>query len=663
MASKKSDNLVNLANEAAEKGDWNTAIENLEKAVVINPDDKGILSGLGACYLQVGKAEDSIQYFSKVIELENKLPDPFCNLGMAYYAVEKFAEAEEAYKKALAIDPSHVMTRKNLAVLYVRQTEHIGEGLKLLVELLKENPKDLEIVLMVSSYYLLMGMNEAVEKFCLYALSLDPENEMAKNMLAQARLAAETQEKTEESKTGDEKTAQEPAPTTDVSKIARPEHAQKLSGLKKLIQDEKAKTVTENKPLEPIKQQPVTPSIVRPSIVNQKPVKKPKVVSNTSKEIDQLSPVDKASYYTPLASNMPVNIPVTTANAVPLQNAGPSPVGNVCMYGGGEFSVGLRLFTLKRILESYGMRVKLSAKVDPADIQNFDTFVFERPQLDQNWANALSAALQARKKVIIDIEEDFHNLPPDHPGFSIVGQGDPNRLNVFEQMLKAVDLVTVSSAVLADRYKTFARQVIYLPTLWNASVEWWNNPAPKHKSFNVGWFDTAVEIPNLSLVKDDLLKFLNETRNAILVVAGDVNAYHYFEGSISDEKILFLPFINFDDYPFLLAHFDVEISPYRKTAYNLSKSDFRLVEAGARRIPWIASPIPAYEDWREGGIFAEKSGDWYKALKSLYYDTDLRTRLGETGREKAKTREVSAQPIKDLVASIFNRQQVMIFRK
>ena len=139
------------------------------------------------------------------------------------------------------------------------------------------------------------------------------------------------------------------------------------------------------------------------------------------------------------------------------------------------------------------------------------------------------------------------------------------------------------------------------------------------------------------------------------MIAGDISAYHYFEGSLPDEKILFLPFINFDDYPFLISHFDVVISPLRKSAYNMSKSDFRLVEAGARKIPWIASHIPAYEEWAEGGIYAEKGGDWYKALKLLYQDSELRSRLGEAGWQKAKTRECGSQSVKQLFSSFFTQ--------
>jgi hypothetical protein len=65
------------------------------------------------------------------------------------------------------------------------------------------------------------------------------------------------------------------------------------------------------------------------------------------------------------------------------------------------------------------------------------------------------------------------------------------------------------------------------------------------------------------------------------------------------------------------------------------------MEAGVRRIPWVASGLPAYREWDGGGILIKKPADWHDALATLTTDARLRKSLGEEGRAKAEEREIS----------------------
>jgi glycosyltransferase involved in cell wall biosynthesis len=63
------------------------------------------------------------------------------------------------------------------------------------------------------------------------------------------------------------------------------------------------------------------------------------------------------------------------------------------------------------------------------------------------------------------------------------------------------------------------------------------------------------------------------------------------------------------------------------------------MEAGIRRIPWLATPIPAVKAWDSGGLLVEKRADWYAQIRKLLNDAGLRKQLGEAGRAKAEERE------------------------
>jgi glycosyltransferase involved in cell wall biosynthesis len=121
-------------------------------------------------------------------------------------------------------------------------------------------------------------------------------------------------------------------------------------------------------------------------------------------------------------------------------------------------------------------------------------------------------------------------------------------------------------------------------------------------------------------------------------IGGDAGIWHLF-ADLPEERRSFASMMPFEAYPSLLAHFDVLLAPLCDNDFNNAKSDIKLLEAGIRRIPWVASPRAAYRAWGVGGLFAEAPGEWQSALTRLAQDANLRRQLGQDGRERANTRE------------------------
>jgi hypothetical protein len=155
----------------------------------------------------------------------------------------------------------------------------------------------------------------------------------------------------------------------------------------------------------------------------------------------------------------------------------------------------------------------------------------------------------------------------------------------------------------------------------------------------VGWIGSRADLADLQLVKAEVIQFVRQTPEAVLVVGDSPAAFDTFD-ALPEQRRLYLPLVGFDDYPFMVAHCDVLLAPGRDSTANQARSDLRLVEAGVRRIPWVASPLPAYSEWGAGGLWAgDQPGQWLAALKKLAGDAALRQTLGEAGRKKAESRE------------------------
>jgi hypothetical protein len=289
-------------------------------------------------------------------------------------------------------------------------------------------------------------------------------------------------------------------------------------------------------------------------------------------------------------------------------------------------------------LAQAGYRLRLTRTPEPADPGLFDVFVVAHPQMSPALLEAVQRCAQAGKRVIVDLDEDFHHLSVDHPYYAEFGPGNPAALRALEAALALAEVVTVSSPVLAERYQAWAKRVVVMPTGWLRANALWDKPAPRRNTFNVGWIGGPAELADLQMIKTELIQFVRQTPEALLVLGGSPAAYDAF-AALPEQRRLYLPLVAFDDYPFMVAHCDVLLAPWRDHPANQAQSDFKLLQAGVRRIPWVATRLPAYNEWGAGGLWADQPGEWLAALKRLAGDALQRQALGEAGRQKAELRE------------------------
>jgi tetratricopeptide (TPR) repeat protein len=531
------DSLILKAEEYAERGEWENALDLLNDITEQEPDNVGAVSGMGECLIKLGRPAESISHFKRLISLAPESAEAHNNLGVAYVLSDQLDAAEAAYRTALELEPEYAEAWKNLAILYLQQ-ERVADGVYILAAVVQSNPKDIEALFYLGNCYEMGGEIESARTLYQEILKIQPEYVEATNALHRL-----------------------PPARKDSSRIARPEHAQKLAALK-----------------------------------SKSPIKK---------------------------RGTPVSVR--------------SSISSVAFYGTGEVSDGIRLGVPVYGLDKAGYQCKIANHFDPEDIQSYDAFVFSRPQLSPLLMRGFLMCIKQGKKTIIDLDDDFHNIPTDHPGYETVGPGNPASLKALEETLSQASGLIVPTSALAERYGGFARQLKVIPNGWREDNPLWAKNLPVREAIHIGWAGTPTHQSDLMLVKRDVIRLMREHPETLLVIGGDPAIYQLF-ATLSEERRLFLPMCTIEDYPFMLAHFDILLAPLRDNRFNQAKSDIKLLEAGIRRIPWVASPLPSYSEWRVGGLFADGRESWYASLKRLVEDEGLRTTLGEEGREKAEGR-------------------------
>lgn len=104
-----------------DSGDLNKAKEYYEKAISINPLDRGANLGLSEIYQKQGNYKSAIETLKRLF---NASPDDLNFLNQyvnALVAAGDIHTAESELKRLVELDPSNVMAKKHLATLYLQQ--------------------------------------------------------------------------------------------------------------------------------------------------------------------------------------------------------------------------------------------------------------------------------------------------------------------------------------------------------------------------------------------------------------------------------------------------------------------------------------------------------------------------------------------------------------
>lgn len=158
-ADLKGDELYDAAKAAFERGNFQEAIDLLQKVVGAEPKHKTAWMDMGRADMMLRRTDDAVTAFKKQAELNPYDEYAYSALGWAYTTQRKYSEAEGALNKALEIDPLSEYAHAALGGMY--QESHQYE--KALPELekavsLKSNDASLEINL--GDVYLNLGQDE-----------------------------------------------------------------------------------------------------------------------------------------------------------------------------------------------------------------------------------------------------------------------------------------------------------------------------------------------------------------------------------------------------------------------------------------------------------------------------------------------------------------------
>ncbi|MBC7363348.1 MAG: tetratricopeptide repeat protein [Candidatus Aminicenantes bacterium] len=115
-----SDCYVMLAQLSVEKRQYQKALEYLEEAYKINPDDLEILNLRAICLRRMGEFGQAVELYQKILKKTPDKPQVLYNLGIALSKMNRLVEAEQAYLKAIKLKPYFAEAHNNLGEVYLK---------------------------------------------------------------------------------------------------------------------------------------------------------------------------------------------------------------------------------------------------------------------------------------------------------------------------------------------------------------------------------------------------------------------------------------------------------------------------------------------------------------------------------------------------------------
>lgn len=250
-----------------------------------------------------------------------------------------------------------------------------------------------------------------------------------------------------------------------------------------------------------------------------------------------------------------------------------------------------------------------------------DLVIIIRPVL--NCLDYIKKLRENGKKVLVDYD-DALPLGPDTTDKNFI-----IHLNEIFQVLRNVDAVTVTTERLKFFYWCFCKEVpIYvLPNVVNPKYV--NNSKTENgDKVILGWLGSSGHYENVKLIKDSVLKILNEFPNVYLNIYSN---YPPIYDLLQHERTSYTPWnSNFDEFQNTISDIDINLAPFEETYINLHKSNIRIILPGYKGIPSVASNFGEYKDiGKDSVLLCETNEDWYENIKSLIVDKTKRDILSK----------------------------------
>jgi glycosyltransferase involved in cell wall biosynthesis len=245
-------------------------------------------------------------------------------------------------------------------------------------------------------------------------------------------------------------------------------------------------------------------------------------------------------------------------------------------------------------------------------------------------------AMVHKKKIIVDLDDDFFSIPQNHTAYDVYKHRGHGRLGL-STLLTFVDAITVSNEHLKMVISAYLKLVhkmekpIFVienrvnPTMWREETK---------KRRVIGYSGSTSHIHDLNLVLPAIKKVMEkdkEVRFEMLGVLSKENARKAFKGwdnSLLERIAMLGATATYEEYPDMLAEkgWKVAIAPLVKNDFNKARSNIKWQEYTMSGYVTIATDFTPYDG--TNAIKCNTDEDWVREIEK-WLDEDATEYLKE----------------------------------
>jgi glycosyltransferase involved in cell wall biosynthesis len=228
--------------------------------------------------------------------------------------------------------------------------------------------------------------------------------------------------------------------------------------------------------------------------------------------------------------------------------------------------------------------------------------------------------------------DDHWQLPVNHLYYNTY-QDIAERI---ERNLMQADLVTVTNSNLLNKVKQFNDNVIITPNALPYGLNQFNDTKVKSDKVRLFWCGSISHDNDIKILKEPLKRL--QGRKDIQMVMGGYNDSDAYTKSIWDKMFSMftgnLPSIKLHSasptqYMDMYNFADIVLIPLEDSEWHACKSNLKILEAAAKRLPVICSNVAPYNmDVDAPVLWVNNQKDWFRYINLLTNNPSLRENLG-----------------------------------
>ena len=278
----------------------------------------------------------------------------------------------------------------------------------------------------------------------------------------------------------------------------------------------------------------------------------------------------------------------------------------------------------------------------------YNGFVFYRCPVTDTIKEFIKKAKTNNKTIFYDIDDLVFDKEYTKT-IKYLDQMSEEELNLYYDgvkrmgdTLKLCDYATTTTETLAkelNKYvkETFINKNVASERMCELSIDAVKEVKKEKDKIVLGYLSGSItHNPDFELIMPSIAKIMSEYKNVYLKVVGLLDIPKELDEY--KDRILTTPFVDWEDLPKIIASLDINLAPLEKSLFNEAKSENKWTEAALVKVPTIASDVGAFKiinDNIDGILVKNTNEDWYKKLKNLIEDKELREKIGNEAYDRA----------------------------